>query len=58
MLKAMKYRVTWQQRTHAWVIVEAASEEEAIAKVKRGEYDDPDTEPGSNIAGSHRAEKV
>lgn len=53
----MKYRVTWLQTTTCWATVEANSKKEAIARAKRGEYDDPDTEPGHNIAGSYSAKE-
>jgi hypothetical protein len=45
-----RYKVSWQQYTSCWATVDAESEEEAVAKAKKGEHnDDVDTDPGDNI---------
>jgi hypothetical protein len=49
-----KFRVSWKQYTTCWATVDADDEKEAVAKAKRGEYnDDCDTEPGDNIPNSY-----
>ena len=51
------YRVSWKQYTHCWATVEADSEDEAIEKAKRGQYnDDCDTDPGENIMKSYKCD--
>jgi hypothetical protein len=43
------WTVTGYERTAVMMRVEANSEEEAIEKAKRGDYDDADSEPGPKL---------
>jgi hypothetical protein len=43
------YTVTGYHRTIKMMRVEAESEEEAVEKAMRGEYDDVDTDPGPDL---------
>jgi len=53
----MKYRVEWTETTRLWMLVEADSTEEAIAKAKGGRERDClfiDSEPGKRHEKSFR----
>ena len=43
------YTVNGYERTTRMMKVEADSEEEAVEKAQRGDYDDCDTEPGPSL---------
>ena len=53
----MKYRVHWLETITCWVLVEAESMEKAVEMVKRGEYDNADSDPGKPIKGTYTAER-
>lgn len=45
-----RYRMLWKEDVVYMATIEAESEEKAVAIVKAGKYEDPDTEPGNGKA--------
>lgn len=53
------YKVSWKAQISCWDTVDADSEEEAIEKAKRGEYnDDCDTDPDRDVPNSYKCNGI